>query len=537
MNMKDALSIKSLKTAKLIAGENGLRNNVNGIMVLEAADIENWGREGEIILTSYFALKDMDAYELKEFLKKLSKIGTSAIIIKIDRLLLEIPEAMILYCNEYAIPLIQIPKEIKYEALMLEIMSPLIDENMDLLTRYYDAHNEMINLALKEPSILQILNELKRMIQMDVTFFHRESLAKIGTNPYYDSFQLIQSTRINKKRYMNFDYFMNKVHYTTLKNSQSYSHLSVLIPNLTHGTYELIIHEVDHSLKSSDFMVIENAVSFLQMELLKKYALSQNQFHRNNNLVTDLLHGRIYNQDEIDEVLELLHIKKELYYQVMQVQIKDYNQLRKKGSKWAENIIYSIRSEFKNVWKNCAFLEKEDRISFLYNLSDHDVPYTVDKVRELMDRILRDDTLPKFYYQASISTLSDKRSIPKINNEVLDIRKILHLFHKPNIILHYDDLGIYKILLASNNLEDMNRFISPTILAFKNDYPDLMDTLECFLNNNQNYANTAQKMYLHPKTIKYRIEKIQTILNFDFEDAEAILHAQIATRIFKLMVK
>ncbi len=67
MNALDLLKIKPLTGAKLIAGQAGMENNISGVNVLEATDIENWGREGQVILTSLFALKNLTDQDLDAF--------------------------------------------------------------------------------------------------------------------------------------------------------------------------------------------------------------------------------------------------------------------------------------------------------------------------------------------------------------------------------------------------------------------------------------------------------------------------------------
>ena len=98
-------------------------------------DIENWGNKGEIILTSYFALKDLSPDEITQFMQKLTSIGISALIVKLDRFVSDIPSTITDYCDLHALPLIQIPKEVKYESVILEILGPIIDSNIALLNR------------------------------------------------------------------------------------------------------------------------------------------------------------------------------------------------------------------------------------------------------------------------------------------------------------------------------------------------------------------------------------------------------------------
>ncbi len=149
MNALDLLKIKPLTGAKLIAGQAGMENNISGVNVLEATDIENWGREGQVILTSLFALKNLTDQDLDAFFNKMHTIGIAAIIVKIDRLVQYIPEMVIHLCNKHGLVLIQIDKETKYESIILEILEPIINRNMYLLNRYYDVHSEITRIAMK----------------------------------------------------------------------------------------------------------------------------------------------------------------------------------------------------------------------------------------------------------------------------------------------------------------------------------------------------------------------------------------------------
>lgn len=62
--------------------------------------------------------------------------------------------------------------------------------------------------------------------------------------------------------------------------------IRVKIPCLDYNDYELIIHELTSTIREEDFMVLENAVKYLQMELLKKecalakYLPTEKQHHQ-----------------------------------------------------------------------------------------------------------------------------------------------------------------------------------------------------------------------------------------------------------------
>lgn len=140
-----------------------------------------------------------------------------------------------------------------------------------------------------------------------------------------------------------------------------------------------------------------------------------------------------------------------------------------------------------------------------------------------------------FSYQVGISSLCQKQSIEVANNEALDTQKILNLFYPPDSVLDYPALGIYKLFLSTDSLETLETFVSPKIKAFRHEHPELFKTLAIFIDNNQNYLKTAECLFLHPKTVRYRMDKTKKQLNLSFDDPETIIHIQIASRLFKLL--
>lgn len=535
MNIKDLLKIKSLYDSKLIAGKNGIYNEVTGVNVLEAIDIENWGRSGDVILTSFFALQNLSDSELDMFFEKLHHIGISAIVIKIERLVYQIPSKLVELCDNHLIPLIQIGKNVKYESIILDILGPIIDKNINLLNKYYEVHNELTSLALRMPSIDEILHEFKKMILRDVSLINYVTGTETSTNPELCHVTILDKSEVSREKYMNFNYKRNKVIYNNTNPKIVGNQIIVEIPFLGLDDYNLIIHELQDSINLEDFMIIENAVKFMQMELLKKYVISQNLFQQKNEIISDLINDKLYAKKDIDEVLESLNINNYNFYQLIIIKLYQHDEDKSLDKNLMFPILRQIRNVFKLSFKHIAFLEKSNRIVFILNFDHNQNGFTMASIEKLMNPLVEKNTFKDFYYLASISSKVRKYEIPKANKEVLDTQKILRLFHNSNKTLSYDDLGIYKLFLESNSLEELQKFIPPGISKFRSDYPQLFETLEVFLNSNQSYTLTSEKLFLHPKTVRYRIEKIKEVLSTDLTNPEEILQIQVTSRLFKLI--
>ncbi len=535
MNIKDILKMPTLYGAKLLAGNSGILNDITSVNVLEATDITNWGRHGEVLLTSFFALHNLGESELEAFFEKLHNVGISAVIIKIDRLVTHIPSKIIELCDQHAIPLIQINKDVKYESIILEILGPIINKNMNLLNKYYEVHSELTKLALKMPSMDKILCEFKKMILRDVSLINSTKGIEIGTNPELFDATVMSTTAVLTENYVHFNYERKEVIYSGTNPKVAGQQISVHIPHLGYDNYELVIHEIQNQVSSEDFMVIENGVKFLQMELLKKYVISQNLFQQKNNIISDLLNDRLYEEKDTDEVLESLTINKHKYYQVMLIKLYPQNEKKNIDKDLMTRTLRQIRLKCKAQFQDIVFLEKLDVVVFILNFSDDKSGITPCSIEKIMNALVQDNILNDFYYNVSISSKVEKLSIPQANREVLDTEKILRLFHNSNNILPYEELGIYKLFLDSNNLGDLKKFISPRIANFRQQYPILFETLQTFLDTNQNYILTSEKLFLHPKTVRYRIDKIKTVLHLDFANPEELLQIQIASRLFILI--
>ena len=55
-----------------------------------------------------------------------------------------------------------------------------------------------------------------------------------------------------------------------------------------------------------------------------------------------------------------------------------------------------------------------------------------------------------------------------------------------------------------------------------------VDTLRSYFDNNQSVSQTASALFVHRNTINYRLNKIRSLLEDDFDDSLIRLHLQIA---------
>lgn len=544
MNLSEALKLPSLSGSDILAGRSHLDSPISGVMVLEALDVEKWSRPGEIILTSYFALQDLDEQGLNDFVRKLCNCKISALAIKPERLVAEIPACLVESCESLGLPLIRIPKDTKYEMIILDILSPIINANAALLDKHYSVHQMLMKFAMKEPSLDEILQELKRLISYDVSLFNPSKGMLVSTASVEGSFRIIGKWPLPPTKYMNFNYFHNRVLLGSSPILAS-AELSaaewtgVSIPNVDNEDFELLIHNDSSKLTGDDFMTIENFVFFLQMEFIKRHSVRQNLFLSANALVNELLQENLYSSEKVDEVLKRLRLNRFPRYQALSLRLFLEDDGPAELDAWRKDqshrIFHAFLNRLKSAGYDVAFEEKEDFLTLIINFRVETPPLSSKRAKEIFSSVCKDFQEFSFQYDMALSNETSRFHLPDAGRQILEIQRLMRLFGAHGNVLSYDDLGIYKIFLSGDNFSRLNEFVPKKFQDFSTAYPELASTLAVYLDSGQSLSETARQLFLHAKTIHYRIKKIQDILHFDFNDPEQILQAQISFRLLKLL--
>lgn len=100
----------------------------------------------------------------------------------------------------------------------------------------------------------------------------------------------------------------------------------------------------------------------------------------------------------------------------------------------------------------------------------------------------------------------------------------------------------YQVLEKMKDINQLQAFI-PESLNKLRQYDiqkngELVDTLECYLNVNQSLKKTSELMFIHYRTVSYRLQKIIEITNIDFNNPAEVLSVRIgliAIRVLEVM--
>jgi purine catabolism regulator len=105
-------------------------------------------------------------------------------------------------------------------------------------------------------------------------------------------------------------------------------------------------------------------------------------------------------------------------------------------------------------------------------------------------------------------------------------------------IIHYEDLGAFHLLIQMKETGlNLNGFYEEHIgqlIERSKQGMDLVHTLEIFFKNNQGIQPTANELFVHRHTLKYRLNQIQNKTGFDLSCADERMKLQLAILAYKL---
>ena len=88
-------------------------------------------------------------------------------------------------------------------------------------------------------------------------------------------------------------------------------------------------------------------------------------------------------------------------------------------------------------------------------------------------------------------------------------------------VLGFEETGAYRLLLSamSESPDELERFYAETLaplVAYDEQYEtDLVQTVKTFLDCDGNVAQTAQQLFTHRHTVRYRLERVRELSGLD----------------------
>lgn len=546
--LEELLKIEEVKSLSVICGQDGLKNEIKGVTIIEAPDIAKFINGGELLLTGLFAFKTCSVDEYKDFLRELGKKEISGLALKRGRTVKE-ADVKIELLKEFArdnhIPLIEVPFELSFQVIIGLVMEHLFSDEVTQLKYYKTTHDNFSALTLSngfnENKIRDILGLLDKMICNPVSL--------------YDQYMsCYETTAGEKNQRLKIAADATKydpgilTNYIYLKQEDEHNRYIVEI-NLNVGLrMYLVVAEMMSTFSLMDCIALENAIIALQYEFSRIFAVSELEKKFQNDLLHNILSGNIESIEELKKSSSLLDVNIDGYYRVVVFGVTNEKSSRKDTINEKMHHIDLLEETVAHKLPKSKVYRDLDKIVVVMevNSDSSQIEYR-EELKDILKQIQAFMTVQNKYLKVKAGVgriVQGILQLPKTYKEANDAFLFVDIAgdivgESAVQMMLFSDLGIFKLLCQLDDPEMLSEYV-PETLGKLYDYKkpqrdDLIMTLKTYLDKNQNLSKTAKSLYVHYKTAAYRIEKIEKITGIDFNNANEVLAVRIGLIVHRMI--
>lgn len=483
------------------------KKTITHVTIQEAPDLYEWVTGGELVLTTWFAFSrepELVENAIDKLFEKISAIG-----IKTQRFIEKIPDVVFRLAIKHDVPVFEIRKEVKFRELVTIVNSQIQNYQTNMLLEINDYYQRVMNLSFDRNTKTLILNELSEELGKSCFCldYNYEIIAKknIGNVSYNKLVELKDKIQKHMQRNVN-----------TLQEFKI-EDFNVYCCFAREKMIGFLLVQSTEDFDEKEKIIIRETTIFMAMHLWNAYYTNQQQSYR---IWKGIISGAVFEKWEIEEKLNLLgiHCKQEFIISAFS-----------KSNKY-QNWFQYLNGHFHRK----ILLENEASVLMFCGLEEFNYPFSV---------------LKKDFQEYSLTNLvvttEPFTNVQMIRTYFFTLKHIFHLLRSLNMhgLFRTEDwLGAALILSAkeSNEYSMVNLLILQPILEYDKEYnTNLFKTLETAISTNS-LEMTAQKMFVHINTIRYRLQKIQDLTSksfFKFNDRYLLYAAVLLSKTLNADIK
>lgn len=541
------MKIGPLSTSEIVAGYQTLENVVKGVTIMEAPDIVNWLAGGELLLTSLYAAP-AGTLNYKDFVRKLAEKGVAAIAIKVGRFVERIPEDMIEAANQYGLPIIELDANVRFVDVMYPIMAELFNNQVVKLNYYKIIQERFTALALHCLGLEKIIRTLEDLIGNPVAVYDRNFKSMSTTTPQIEKFieiaDLFQKESLNEK----LSFYRQMVRFPDL-GEEPVPQVVVPIRAFNQVKAYLTVVEINKRLQEMDLICLEHAATVVTLDLVKKVAVQEVEQKFQNDLLENLITGNTALNNTLERAA-LIGWDLTKSYTIVLFDIDNIDGILANTKESPDkmylqelksDVVSIITNAVRRHTKNFILGTKNDAIILLwpspevYNGLLDQIKKTGKEIQEQIKKKVKSVSVAIGIGDVALKV----DEIPRSFKEARDAITFGRMIQGQHVIEAFSELGVFRILCKFAERNELHSFVPKQLLVLmehdKTNEADLLKTLEIFLDCNGNASKAAKKLFIHYKTILYRLERIKEITGMDLETNEHRLEIEMGLKIIRLL--
>lgn len=544
--VRKLLESEQFPKMKLLCGEKGLDLEVKGIRIIEIEDMERYLTGGEILITSFQVYLSCNDREVEQHFEDLVKSDISGFIVKKRKEYDPTGRRLSLlekHCKKYEIPLVEISEDSYYWGIIRYVMIQVFDKDTARLKYFKITHDSFNTFILKNNgssnTASDIIKFLSIMIENPVVLYYGDLNCMVSTNS--DNSKLILSDEIQPYK----PNIITKFQYMKQMKGSCVQYV-VKFAILSEVEIYITITEENRELTELDYMAIENAIINLQYGFLSEFAQDEEKKTYQRDIIHNILNG-LLSSKEMTEAAAQLGMKESDTYRVVDFHTITKN-VQRKYTKEQLQEVGVIVGELRYLLPDALIYRNMDQIVMIQQVDSDQTELEYQKEMEEIEEVIQRSILYRKKdtdFQIGIGkSVEGYQRLKESYYEASQAIKYIEIIRqvtgdKNKSVVQYSNLGFFQIFGKVDDMTELERCIPETLkklYLYDDEHKgELITTLQMYLRNNQSIKKTASAMFVHYRTISYRLEKIKQISGINFDNANEVLAVSNGLIIYKML--
>lgn len=517
--------LPALQNAQVLAGAHFLTNPVNNLILANSRPNTQHLATHEVLAVTLNDLYQITGNDFRTFIAGLTDQQCSALLVHNTDPLAELPADLITACEAQHLPLLALPYQSNEREVFISITQALYTDKQHQLRYYQQADRHFASLT-QSNSRQSLIDTLAALVKNPVVLFQIR----------HDQVQvLLHSPDLTVLPEFHWQHRRTSPDSVTLPGYfwvPAHDHHGRLVatPLFQPAANPLYLGVLvkQAPLQPIDFSAIESAGNFLKLIITQQSANQQNRQAYTNDLIDDLLTDRPMSAEHFQQTLTQLHLQPECTYQVVTIHGLQNGQpvpnYFHNHPQTARRLIHLLKSH----WPDWRYRIHADYLLFIFR---EGAP-TVAELQTVFTQLPLGATET---YKGGIGTPQLPRQLKLSANQALQTFKLLTALPQMTGLHTFTELGFYRCLPSLTDHQQLKPLIPENLLQLYRQHPELYQTLSAYLNHNLSIKQSAAALFIHPKTMSYRLGKLRELLHTDFSDAEELFTFNVGLHILQLI--
>lgn len=386
-------------------------------------------------------------------------------------------------------------------------------EERNRLTKAATIHKKLADEIINGNNLNSIARVMFEMMNIPI-LIEDLNFKEIASAGLLES-QLSQIEQDMEEYQMNHPHLNIKQTTSLIKNQYMRVMTPIILQNKTFGYCSFIYEDETNDSKDMEEMILERAATVCSLYVLSEKTTFETEERVKGYFLSQLLTGKIETVEEILKRGTYYNLNLRLPYHVVVFQTKT----TEATSYVNEEMMKSIVHYFKNQPIGVLVGQHNGNVVLLIQASIMEKSIEQFFV-ELMDSVGWINANKSI--RVGISTESD--DIQKVQRKLEEALTALKIGHWKKTVISFDQLSLTGMLMHMQNkealLQKAYHMLNPILRGDEHKAKEMLRTLYVFLMNGGNLEQTMKDLAISMSGLRYRIEKIESLLNKNLRDPE-----------------